>query len=259
MFPGSTATLPTDRNKGGLLTLLILGIDTATLSCSVALLQDETLLAEMTLNIKKTHSERLMPLLDQMLTESGIEREAIDAIAVAVGPGSFTGLRIGVATARGLAQGLGIPAVPVCTLEALTEGVPTPGALICPLLDARRSQVYAALYRRLPSPPFALETLIEPAALSLADLTAALVPYDQPVVFLGEGLNSYAADLQQALPGRAVIAPAPFRICRAGLVAICGQHLLEANPQASYLELLPCYLRRPEAERLADERQGGSQ
>ena len=259
MFAYSTATLPTDRNRGGLLTLLILGIDTATLSCSVALLRDETLLAEMTLKIKKTHSERLMPLLDQMLTESGIEREAIDAVAVAVGPGSFTGLRIGVATARGLAQGLGIPAVPVCTLAALAEGVPTPGALICPLLDARRSQVYAALYRRRSDPPFALETLIVPAARAITDLTADLMPYDQPVIFIGEGLNSYAADLQQALPARAVITPAPFRICHAGLVAICGQRLLAANPLASYLELLPRYLRRPEAERLADEQQGGSQ
>ena len=241
------------------LTLLILGIDTTTLSCSVALLQDENILAEMTSNIRKTHSERLMPLLDQMLTESGIEREAIDAVAAAAGPGSFTGLRIGVATARALAQGLNIPAVPVCTLEALAEAVPAPGALICPLLDARRSEAYTALYRRSLKPPFALETLIEPAALSLGALIEALRGYDQPVTFLGEGLHTYAAELTEALPAAwAVIAPAPFRLCRAALVALCGRRLLEANPNASYLELLPRYLRRPEADRLAEERQGGS-
>ncbi len=225
----------------------------------MALLQDENLLAEMTLNIKKTHSERLMPLLDRMLTESGIEREALEAVAAAAGPGSFTGLRIGVATARALAQALNIPAVPVCTLAALAEAVPAPGALICPLLDARRSQAYTALYRRSLKPPFELETLIEPVAMALSDLIKALRAYDQPVTFLGEGLHTYAAALAEALPAnRAVIAPAPFRLCRAGLVALCGSRLLQSNPDASYLELLPRYLRRPEAERLADERQGGS-
>lgn len=213
----------------------------------------------MTLNIRKTHSERLMPLLDRMLIESGIEREAIGAVAAAAGPGSFTGLRIGVATARALAQGIKIPAVPVCTLEAIAEAVPAPGALICPLLDARRSEVYTALYRRALEPTFDLETLIEPAALPLAALIEALKGYDQPVTFLGEGLHTYEAELTAAFPvPRAVIAPAPFRLCRAALVALRGRRLLQANPEASYLELLPVYLRRPEAERLFEERQGGS-
>ncbi len=213
----------------------------------------------MTLNIKKTHSERLMPLLDGMLTESGIDREEIDAIAAAAGPGSFTGLRIGVATARALAQALGIPAVAVNTLEALAEAVPAPGALICPLLDARRSQVYTALYRRSHQPPYELETLIEPGAIDLSELVETLQNRDQPVVFLGEGLHTCAAELTASLPAnRAVITPAPFRLCRAALVTLCGRRLLHLNPNASYLELLPVYLRRPEAERLADERQGGS-
>lgn len=244
--------------KGEVLALLILGIDTATLSCSVALLREDAILSELTLNIKKTHSERLMPLLDRMLLESGTEREEIDALAVAAGPGSFTGLRIGVATARGLAQGLNIPVVPVCTLNALAEAVPAPGALICPLLDARRSQVYTALYRRGCERPFGLETLLEPRALSLQSLAAALQEYDQPVIFVGEGLHSYSGVLEKALPRTAVITAAPYRFCRAALVALCGQRLLAANPRASYRELLPSYLRSPEAERLADRGQGGT-
>jgi len=200
-----------------------------------------------------------MPLLDQMLTESGIEREQLDAIAVAAGPGSFTGLRIGVSTARALAQALQLPAVPVSTLEALAEAVPGPGNMICPLLDARRSQVYTALYKRSSEPPFNLETVIAPAALALDELIEALQTVDQPVVFLGEGLPNYAAALADKLPpGRVVFAPAPFRLCRAALVAFCGQRLLKENPNASYLELMPQYLRRPEAERLFEERQGGS-
>jgi len=235
--------------------MLILGIDTTTLACSVALLKNDALLAEATLNIRKTHSERLMPLLDKLLAESGIEREEIDAIAVASGPGSFTGLRIGLATARALAQGLSIPAVAVCTLEALAEAIAVPGVLICPLLDARRSQVYTALYRRHRDRPDALETLLEPTAIALCDLIEKLNTYPEPAVLLGEGLNSYAAELVKSLPaGQGIITPAPFRICRASLVALAGRRLLQENPGASYLSVLPNYLRQPEAERLADKK-----
>ncbi len=239
--------------------MLILGIDTTTLSCSVALLENDSILAELTLNIKKTHSERLMPLLDLMLNEAGIAREDLEAIAVAAGPGSFTGLRIGVSTARALAQGLRIPAVPVCTIEALADIVPSPGALICPLLDARRSQIYTALYRRQAEPPHNLQTLIKPAALSLTDLTKALQKHDQPVIFVGEGLHSYAEKLTDLMAWQAVVTAAPHRLCRASLVACRGRRLLQQNPDRPYEELLPIYLRKPEAERLAAERQGGSE
>jgi len=246
--------------------MLILGIDTTTLACSVALLRDDTILAELTLNIKKTHSERLMPLLDHMIQEAGLEREEIDAVAVAAGPGSFTGLRIGVSTARALAQGLQIPAVqglqipavPVCTLDALAESILAPGTMICPLLDARRNQVYTALFHRQAEPPCTLETIIEPAPLALDELTEKLSVFNRPVVFVGEGLSSYAAALTEGLPGRALISPAPFRHCRAALTALKGRRLLENNPNAAYEDLLPIYLRQPEAERLAAERQGGS-
>jgi tRNA threonylcarbamoyladenosine biosynthesis protein TsaB len=235
--------------------MIILSIDTTTLSCSVALLQENTLLAEATLNIKKTHSERLMPLLDNLLKESGIERDAIDAIAVAAGPGSFTGLRIGVSTARALAQGLGIPVVSVCTLDALAEAIPVPAVLICPLLDARRSQVYTAIYRRSLEPPHRLTALLEPTAIALDDLVSKLNSYDEAVVFLGEGLNSYGSTLEKSLPdGKTIIPTAPFWVCRASLVALAGRRLLQANPDASYREVLPIYLRLPEAERLAGKK-----
>lgn len=237
--------------------LLILGIDTTTLACSVALLDDEMLLAEFTLNIRKTHSERLMPLIDALLKESAIEREQLQAIAVAAGPGSFTGIRIGVSTARALAQGLAIPAVGVSTLQALAEAVPSPGALICPLLDARRHEVYSALYRREPVPPCALELLIPPAALELAPFTKRLKEYGEPVIFTGEGLNTYHEYLIEAIGNLAVLPPPPQRLCRAAWVALCGRRLLEQAPQPSLHELLPQYLRRSEAERRLEERKRG--
>ncbi len=234
--------------------MIILGIDTTTLACSVALLNDRAVLAEMTLNIEKTHSERLMPLVDRLLVESGLEREGLQAVAAAAGPGSFTGLRIGVATARGLAQGLDIPAVPVCTLTALAESVPAPGYLLCPLLDARRNQVYTALFRHNGPSSEDLETVLEPAALALEELIERLRDRGEGVIFLGEGLNTFARPLKEALPDLAVLTPAPFRLCRASLVALNGRRLLREKPGASYTELLPRYLRRPEAERLAAQK-----
>jgi len=224
----------------------------------VALLDGEALLAEFTLNIRKTHSERLMPLIDALLKESAIEREQLQAVAVAAGPGSFTGIRIGVSTARALAQGLDIPAVGVSTLQALAEAVPSPGALICPLLDARRNEVYSALYRREAHPPRGLEMLIPPAAVELGPFAERLKTYGEPIVFTGEGLNSYASYLSEALGGLAVLPEAPQRACRAAWVALCGRRLLEQGHPASFHELLPQYLRRPEAERRLEERKRGA-
>jgi tRNA threonylcarbamoyladenosine biosynthesis protein TsaB len=236
--------------------VLILGLDTTTQSCSVALLQGETLLAEYTLNIRKTHSQRLMPLVKGMLRDGEVEREELQAVAVAAGPGSFTGIRIGVATARGLAQGLGIPAIGVSTLEALAEAVPTPGALICPLLDARRDQVYTALYRREREGD--LEALIPPAAMGISQLLARLEEHGEPVHLLGDGLGRYGSYLAEALAHRAVILSPPLRLNRAGLVALRGRRLLQELPSPpGYLELLPVYLRRPEAERRLEIKEEG--
>ncbi len=199
-----------------------------------------------------------MPLIDALLQESAVEREQLQAVAVAAGPGSFTGIRIGVSTARALAQGLAIPAVGLSTLQALAEAAAAPGALICPLLDARRSEIYSALYRREAAPPSGLELLIPPAAFELGPFTERLKAYHEPVVFTGEGLNSYGAYLSEALGARAILLPPPLRICRAALVALCGSRLLARSPAASYHELLPLYLRRPEAERRRAEREKGA-
>lgn len=223
-----------------------------------------------------------MPLIDRLLKETGFKVQDLEAIAAASGPGSFTGLRIGVSTARALAQALNIPALGVSTLAALAEAVPAPECLICPVLDARRSQVYTALYKRAAAFPHTLETVLAPTAMALPELFKALESgtFDQgnespgslkstrppsnkaslktlPVIFTGEGLNSYEEEIQSALPGRAVITTAALRICRAALVAFKGRQLLIKNPEASYLELLPGYLRRPEAERKSAPHEGG--
>lgn len=220
-------------------------------------MEGDTLLAEYTLNIRKTHSERLMPLIDALLRESSLEREQLGAIAVAAGPGSFTGIRIGVSTARALSQGLGIPAVGVSTLQALAGAVASPGALICPLLDARRNEVYSALYRRGSEPPRDLEMLIAPAAVEVSVLTAKLKRYREPVLFTGEGLTAYGPYLLAELESRAILPRAPQRLCSAAWIALYGRTILEKNPGASFQEVLPQYLRRPEAERRLEKEKGG--
>lgn len=231
--------------------MLVLGLDTATRVCAVALVRDEQLVGEYTQNIRKTHSQRLLPLIDTMLTDCTVEREQIGGIAVAVGPGSFTGLRIGVSTARALAQGLGIPAAGVSTLEAMAEQVFCPGALVCPLLDARRGEVYTALYHRLPEPPYSLKEIVAPTVTALPLLLQRLAARPDKIFFLGEGVAVHNADIASALAKRAVMLPAPLRLNRAALVALCGARRLADRPTAgqTYHHLRPLYLRRPEAER----------
>lgn len=196
-----------------------------------------------------------MPLIDTMLNDCGIKGEQLTAVAAATGPGSFTGVRIGLATARALAQGYGIPAVGISTLEALAGGVSAPGALVAPLLDARRSQVYAALYRRHIEHHMKNEILIPPFAGDLDQFLYELKDYDEPVCFTGEGLNSFTGVIADTMGNQAVIMQPPLRICRAGLVAFCGSRLLKEGAVLSYEQLLPTYLRRPEAERRLEEQE----
>ena len=248
--------------------MIILGIDTTTRACSVALLEDQALLAEFTLNIMKTHSERLMPLIDSALSECGVERERVGAVAVAVGPGSFTGLRIGISTARAFCQALSIPGIAVSTLEALALSLPATDHLVCPLLDARRKQVYSALYsfnypstdhqnegaRTVPFPVINCE--LEPAARGIGQLMEEIQAEERSVCFLGDGVDSYGQFIMDA-PGSGdrIIAPPTHRYCRASLVAFRGIQLLPGLEHGSYEGVAPQYLRLPEAQRIALEKE----
>ena len=246
--------------------MLILALDTATRVCSVALWKGDTgdMVAEYTQNIKKTHSQRLLPLVDQVLTDTATDKSHIEAIAVAAGPGSFTGLRIGVSTARALAQGLKVPAVGVSTLEALAGNLSTVrNELICPLLDARRDQVYSALYRYDTAHPgqqckdeskCTLKNILSPRALSINDLLSIINQYQERVYFPGDGLFKYAPFLQEELGNRFAEIPSHLALNRASAVARCAaEKLLHAEyplqEEYSLYDLQPYYLRLPEAER----------
>ena len=165
----------------------ILALDSSGLVASVALLEDDTLVAEYTMNYKKTHSQTLLPMLDEIKKAVELDLETLDAIAVAAGPGSFTGLRIGSATAKGLGLALNKPLIGVPTLEALAYNLydTAPGTLVCPIMDARRKQVYTGVYA---FENHNLITIKDQAALPMDELIRELNSLERPVIFLGDGV-----------------------------------------------------------------------
>lgn len=234
----------------------ILGIDTATLVCSVAVVSEEKTLAEYSLQVKKTHSERLLPMIAAALQDAGLEPGSLDGIAVASGPGSFTGLRIGMVTAKSLGQALNLPLAGVPTLAALAAQHPFFPGLLCPILDARRDQVYNALF--LPSANAVPRRLVGERALSLAALLAELAARPEPVLFVGDGVPPHRQDIAAQLGDRACFMPPEGSICRAAAVARLGLTEIAAGRGCSWRDLTPSYVRRSEAERKAQEgREGG--
>ncbi|NLC11801.1 MAG: tRNA (adenosine(37)-N6)-threonylcarbamoyltransferase complex dimerization subunit type 1 TsaB [Firmicutes bacterium] len=232
--------------------MLLLGIDTTTLSCSVAIGEEQQLFGEYTLNIRKTHSQRLMPLIDSLLRDTGFTLEDLEGIVVSRGPGSFAGTRIGVATARGISQGLGIPVVGVLSLEVLASAFTAMPGLVCPLLDARRQQVYTALYRVTEGK---LIEIMPPAALHLEELIKNIMPLQEKVLFTGEGVNTYALYLHNELGSFFAKAPPELSINRGAFVLKAGYQAFSRGEAVKYHQLQPFYLRLPEAERRLREQQ----
>lgn len=224
--------------------MYVLGIDTATLVCSVALVTEEKLLAEYTLQVKKTHSERLLPLIASVLEGAGIKAKDLDGIAVAAGPGSFTGLRIGVVTAKALGQALEVPLCGISTLEALAAQHPLFSGLICPLLDARRGQVYNALF----SGGRGVQRETEDRAVALSALLTELSARREAVLFVGDAVKIHRQTLAETLGVRACFMPEESTICRAAAVARLGLRELQAGKGQTWHDLLPHYIRRAGAE-----------
>lgn len=235
--------------------MLLLALDTTTRVCTVALGDQQKIWGEYLLNIKNTHSERLMPLIVSLLRDSGVSKEQLGGVALSIGPGSFTGIRIGMATAQGLCQGLNIPAVGVMTLDALAEACSFFPGLICPLLDARKNQLYTALYRGGAEDP---EMLQPAAALSLEELGNMLASYKEEVIFLGDAVEKFRGELKQILGERYREMPLSSCFNRAALVLQKGIKIWQEKGPDSLYALKPFYLRLPEAERrLLEKKRGG--
>lgn len=221
----------------------ILAIETSTLTGGVALLEDQRLLAEGRLSVKAIHSERLMPMIDFLLKSVKLSINDIDYLAAAVGPGSFTGLRVGLSTVKGLAFGLNKKVIPVSTLEAYASSLSfLKDHLICPMLDARRQEVYTALYKHDLD---GLQTLIEPVAVKVEEFINSI---NSETVFVGDGAMLYQDIIRDALGQRAIFAegslsyPSPVEV---GFIAFRN---LQKGIVVDAKELSPVYLRKSEAE-----------
>ncbi|MGH2453098.1 MAG: tRNA (adenosine(37)-N6)-threonylcarbamoyltransferase complex dimerization subunit type 1 TsaB [bacterium] len=218
----------------------VLGLETATSYGSVAVVGAEGLLAEVTALVPMRHLEWLLPAVERLLVEAGLQRGDIEGLAVSSGPGGFTGLRIAIASAAAWARAAGIPVIGVSTLEGLAATAPGPG-LIAPILDAKRGEVAAALFRYeedLTLTRLADDTVLPPERL------AEVIPPEQPVLLLGDGLARWRESIHRALPA-ARAAPPPAGVPRAAVVASLGRARLLAGRRDDPYRLAPRYGRSP--------------
>lgn len=230
----------------------ILAVETSTRTGALALLEAGVVVAESRVNITVTHGERLLAAIDGVLRAARWQLADVAAFAVAVGPGSFTGLRIGLSTVKGLAFATGRPVVGVPTLDGLAWSLPFCAYPVCPMLDARKNEVYAAVYR---TGEGRLEVLEPARAVAPATLAEELrASTEGPIVFLGDGVAPFAPVLMDVLGGRARLAPAALRLPSAVTVGELGGWALARGDTTTAADLVPLYLRPSEAE-LARERQ----
>lgn len=223
----------------------VLGIESSSLVASVAVATEGILNAEYTTNFKKTHSQTLLPMIDQMMEMLGIELSSIDAIAVSGGPGSFTGLRIGAATAKGLGLALQKPLIHVPTIDAMAYQFFGVDAFICPIMDARRNQVYTGIYNfrqefKIMKPQFAAD---------VAALMSELEQINEPVIFLGDGVPVYENIIKENRKIDYRFAPLSMNRQRAATVAALGMDLYKAGRYCAPKDFAPDYLRKSQAER----------
>lgn len=230
----------------------VLGLDTATLVSGVALASENKLLAEITLQTRKTHSELLMPHIASLLEMAEVNKKELKGVAVSIGPGSFTSLRIGLATAKALAYALQIPLVGVSTLAALAYGCPIPGVMLAPMLDAQKGNVYLGVYSWQAGN---MKEVFPASVLSFDEAVAMLQAYDRPVVPLGEGAVMNREQIKNI--GKNLVSAAPHIIMpRAASVALLGEKQLAQGIRHDVMELEPLYIRRSEAEVLWEKRHG---
>jgi tRNA threonylcarbamoyladenosine biosynthesis protein TsaB len=232
----------------------LLAVETSTLTGAVALLDAGSVVAESRVSVAVTHGERLMAAIDGVLRAGRRDLADVDAFAVALGPGSFTGLRIGVSTVKGLAFATGKPAVGVPTLDALAWRLPFCAYPVCPVLDAKKNEVYAALFRTREG---ALELLEAPRAVAPATLAEELrAGTEGPLVFVGDAVATFATIWTGILGPRARLAPADLRLPSAVTVGELGGWALDRGEAGDPASLVPLYVRPSEAELARERRQG---
>lgn len=225
----------------------VLAIESSAVAASIAVAEDDKLLCEYTTNYKKTHSQTLMPMIEEVTNMINLDLSELDIIAVSKGPGSFTGLRIGVATAKGLAHTLEIPIVGVPTLDALAYNIACTDKIICPLMDARRSQVYTGLYSYDDN---IFNTVLPSTVVPVEDIFEEIKKLNREVIFLGDGVAPNIDRIKNNFTDNEyVLAPLNNNIQRASSVAALGILNALKGETESYMNFKPIYLRKSQAER----------
>ena len=232
----------------------ILAIDSSSLVASVAVVEDDIMVAEYTINHKKTHSQTLLPMINEISKMAEIDLSLVDAIAVSGGPGSFTGLRIGSATAKGLGMVWDKPLIHVPTVDAMAYNLFGTDKLICPMMDARRNQTYTGLYEFVDG-EFAI--VMEQCAISVDELIAKINEIGREVIFLGDGVPVFKETLDEKVTVSHGYAPAHMNRQRAGAVAVLGGKYFSEGKYETAAEHEPNYLRQSQAEREAKEKNNG--
>lgn len=230
----------------------ILALDSSGLVATVAIVEDEQTIAQYTVNYKKTHSQTLLPMVDEIVNMTDFDLSTVDAIAVAGGPGSFTGLRIGSATAKGLGLALNKPLIHVPTVDGMAYNLFGNKGLICPIMDARRNQVYTGIYR------FENEFTVmeEQMAISVDELIEKINYYGEKVTFLGDGVPVYKAQLEERLNVEYCFAPAHVNRQSAAAVGTLAMRYYSEGRIETAGEHQPDYLRVSQAERERAEKNG---
>ena len=232
----------------------ILALDTSGPVAGVAIVKNGEAVYEASATNRFTHSVSLMPMVEEGFIHTGLSVKDIDLFAVTIGPGSFTGVRIGVSTVKGLAHGAGKPCIGINALESLAAGHPFFQGTVCPIQDARAGQVYGAAFEAGLPPKRSMED----AALKLDEYMHKLHPLKAPYLFVGDGLAVHQTAIESCLKDQALFAPAHCRFLRPLSVAMLAE--LYQNQAVDYLSLMPYYLRAPQAERqrkMQEETQGG--
>lgn len=230
----------------------ILGIDSSGLVASVAVTEDDNLLGEFTMNYKKTHSQTLLPMLDELAKMIELDLNTIDAIAVSGGPGSFTGLRIGSATAKGLGLALEKPLIHIPTVDALAYNLCGHRDMVCPLMDARRNQTYTGLYTFDGNK---MQVELTQCAVGIDEIVEKINEKQRAVVFLGDGVPVFETYIREQINVPYTFAPAHVNKQRAAAVAALGEIYYKEGKTETAAEHRPDYLRLSQAERERMERE----
>ena len=221
----------------------ILGIDTSTSCGGVGLADDQGVIADTLLNLPVTHSERLLAAIGWVLDQSSCTLTDLNAIAISLGPGSFTGLRIGVSVVKGLAFATGLPVVGVSTLDVLAAQISPTSYTICPVLDARKAEVYTALYRY--EGEDRVKRLTSYRAMRPGELVAQI---REKTIFIGDGTRTYGDYFRNTLPSFALFPALPLRVPHGSVVATLGLELLQRGETLDVSAFIPIYVRPSEAE-----------